>query len=462
MIPATDFMADYFTKIRGYTESISVDQIAAVADHLLSAYRLNQQVLVAGNGGSAATASHLAADLAKNVINADTPSARRPRVRALTDNMALISALANDLSYEAIFSEQVKTWGQPGDTLIVISASGNSPNIIDALKAARELDMYTIGLLGFDGGCAREMVDLAVLVPSFEYGPVEDFQLMFGHMVTAFLKRAIAEDTLLQRPSACRVGRRAPRAVVLAAGKGTRMYPLTIDCPKPMLPIHGRPLLEHTLMWLRDHKITEIAINLHHGREVICERIGSGGALGVHISYSHEDTLLGTAGAIRRLQPFLEDGPFVVVYGDVLTDLDLHALLERHQQVRQRDPLAGITMSLYRVPNPTEVGLVDVDATGRIMRFVEKPSADQVFTDLASAGVLVIEPDVIPFIPPDTFYDLGTHLFPQLMAAGVSMYGWEIPDETYLLDIGTPEKYAQAQLEWPARRPALHLVQAVG
>jgi NDP-sugar pyrophosphorylase family protein len=105
-------------------------------------------------------------------------------------------------------------------------------------------------------------------------------------------------------------------------------------------------------------------------------------------------------------------------------------------------------MSLYHVPNPTEVGLVGLDGTGKVIRFMEKPRPEQVFTDLANAGVLVIEPDVIELIPPDTYYDFGLHLFPKLLLAGVSMYGWVIPHDTYLLDIGTPEKYAQAQREW--------------
>jgi NDP-sugar pyrophosphorylase family protein len=113
-----------------------------------------------------------------------------------------------------------------------------------------------------------------------------------------------------------------------------------------------------------------------------------------------------------------------------------------------RDTQARVTMSLYHVPNPTEVGLVGLDENGRVTRFVEKPRLEEVFTDLANAGVLVIEPDIVECIPSDTFYDFGQHLFPQLLQSGVSMYGWVIPQDTYLLDIGTPEKYAQAQREW--------------
>jgi NDP-sugar pyrophosphorylase family protein len=239
-----------------------------------------------------------------------------------------------------------------------------------------------------------------------------------------------------------------PKALVLAAGEGTRLRPLTLDRPKPMVLINDKPLLEHTIVWLRQHGVKDIAINLHYCPEVILNHFGDGAALGVRIVYSREDKILGTAGAVRKLNGFLDGGPLVVMYGDVLTNLDLGALLAFHSRAVASDPSARVTMSLYHVPNPTEVGLVGLDENGRVTRFVEKPRPEQVFTDLANAGVLVIEPDIVECIPSDTFYDFGQHLFPQLLQSGVSMYGWVIPQDTYLLDIGTPEKYAQAQREW--------------
>jgi len=244
-----------------------------------------------------------------------------------------------------------------------------------------------------------------------------------------------------------------PRALILAAGEGTRLRPLTLDRPKPMLPIAGRPLLEHTVRWLHSFGVREIAINLHYRRQAIVDYFGDGAAWDVRITYSEEDSILGTAGAVRKLAPFLAVGPFLVVYGDVLTDLDLQALLDHHRAAAARDPATLITMSLYHVPNPTEVGLVELDADGRITRFVEKPRPEEVFTDLASAGVLVAEPAVVDAIPPATFYDFGRDLFPRLLAQGASLYGWVIPPDAYLLDIGTPEKFAQAQREWPLRHP---------
>ena len=238
--------------------------------------------------------------------------------------------------------------------------------------------------------------------------------------------------------------KRVPKALILAAGEGTRLRPLTLDRPKPMLPIAGRPLLEHTIEWLRSHGIAEIAINLHHQPQTIVEHFGDGSRFGVQITYSHEDPILGTAGAAKRLQQFF-DATFVVIYGDVLTDLNLAELIGFH-----RHKWAAVTAALYRVENPSACGLVGIDDSWRITRFVEKPPPDEVFTDLANAGVLALEPWVLSCIPPDTFYDFGHHLLPDLLASGLPLYGYPISDTTYLIDIGTPEKYERAQREWPA------------
>lgn len=230
------------------------------------------------------------------------------------------------------------------------------------------------------------------------------------------------------------------KAMILAAGEGTRLRPLTLDRPKPMLPIAGRPLLEHTLGWLRRYGISQVAINLHYRPEVIRDTFGDGQRFGLTITYSYEPVIRGTAGALQPLRSFL-NATFVIVYGDVLTDLDLGALIAFH---RAR-PDAWMTLSLYRVPNPTEKGIVALDEAGRITRFVEKPAPDQVFSDLANAGVIIAEPVILDFIPDEGFDDIGHHLLPRLLAAGAPIYGWPLPAGTYLIDIGSPEQYAQAQ-----------------
>jgi NDP-sugar pyrophosphorylase family protein len=235
------------------------------------------------------------------------------------------------------------------------------------------------------------------------------------------------------------------KAVILAAGEGTRLRPLTLDRPKPMLPVGGRPLLERTITWLRGYGITEVAINLHYRPEAIREHFGKGERLGVAITYSYEPTLRGASGALQPLRGLLDE-TFVIVYGDVLTDLDLDALAAYHRAA----PDALMTLSLVRMENPTEKGIVALDAAGRITRFVEKPPADQVFSDLGSAGVIIAEPGILDFIPADGFDDIGHHLLPRLLAAGIPVYGWTLPESSTLIDIGSPEQYAQAQA-WVAR-----------
>ena len=233
------------------------------------------------------------------------------------------------------------------------------------------------------------------------------------------------------------------KALILAAGEGTRLRPLTLDRPKAMLSIAGRPLLEHTITWLKHHGITQMAINLHHRPRAITDYFGDGHGWGVQIVYSYEEQLLGTAGAARELQTFFDD-TFVIIYGDVLTDMDLAAMLDSHRAHQA----AAATIALYRVSNPSDCGLVGLDGNQRITCFVEKPPPEDVFTDLANAGVYALEPAVLDHIPPDTFYDFGNDLFPRLLEDGMPLYGYPIGLDEYLIDIGNREKYQRAQREW--------------
>lgn len=243
------------------------------------------------------------------------------------------------------------------------------------------------------------------------------------------------------------------KALILAAGKGTRLGQLTAEYPKPMLPVAGRPLLAHQVEWLRSHGVTELAINLHHAASVIQDYFADGSAFGVAITYSYEPELLGTAGAAKKLANFLDER-FAVVYGDVFTNVDLTDLAARHAaKIGSAD--AGVTLSLYRVPNPTECGLVDIDATGRVRRFVEKPPADQVFTDLANAGLLICEPPVLQYIPAATVVDFGRDVLPALLADGAPVFGVPIAPDEYVIDIGTPAGYARAEVLATTRLTAL-------
>jgi mannose-1-phosphate guanylyltransferase len=233
------------------------------------------------------------------------------------------------------------------------------------------------------------------------------------------------------------------KARVLAAGKGTRIAHLGHACPKPMLPVAGRPLLEHLFGWLGASGIHEIAVNLHHLPDVIPNHFGNGQQRQMMLTYSYEPELRGTAGAAKQLAWFLDE-TFVVLYGDVYTNVDLHRLLAFHRdRVAQRS--AMLTLALYRVPNPAECGLVALDHEGRVTRFVEKPPAHEVFTDLASAGILVCEPAVLQYIPDGVVYDFGHDLLPSLLRNERPVYGQEISAGEFVIDIGTPDGYARAQ-----------------
>ena len=187
-----DFVAGYLEEIRRGIDSLPANDVARFLECLERAYNEDRQVYVIGNGGSAATASHMACDLAKNVYPpASMTAVRRFRVTSLTDNVALITALANDCGYDRIFSEQLNNLLQKDDLLIAISASGNSPNILDGIALARERGARTAALLGFDGGHARKIVDVALVVGSDDYGHVEDLHLVLNHLVAAWMRQLL-------------------------------------------------------------------------------------------------------------------------------------------------------------------------------------------------------------------------------------------------------------------------------
>lgn len=232
------------------------------------------------------------------------------------------------------------------------------------------------------------------------------------------------------------------KALILAAGQGTRLGSLTREVPKPMLAVNGRPVLEYIVRWLAWYGIDDIAMNLCHAPDAVVDHFGDGSRFGVRIIYSREPHLLGTAGALRPLAHFLTE-PFLLVYGDVLTDFDLSALVDQHLACR-----ASMTLSLVRRP-PAGCGIAQLDASGRLTRFIEKPAEDERFSDLTNAGILVVAPELIAEVPETVPSDVGRDLIPRLLAAGAPVYGWILPPESYLIDIGTPEAYARAQREWP-------------
>jgi D-sedoheptulose 7-phosphate isomerase len=181
----------YLDQVRSALEALPRDRLAELGEMLYRAYRNGKQVFTLGNGGSASTASHMATDLAKNTIG---PNMRRFRVLSLNDNAAMLTALANDLGFENIFREQLQNLIHPGDLLIAVSASGNSPNVLHAIRYAHKQSAEVAGILGFEGGEAARLVDVAIVVPSTHYGVVEDVHLIINHILVDYFKAKLAEE----------------------------------------------------------------------------------------------------------------------------------------------------------------------------------------------------------------------------------------------------------------------------
>jgi len=190
-----EFVLDYLSGLKQCLDLVPPERVAALIRRMDEAYRSGAQVFILGNGGSATSASHMACDLSKTVLGRlRVDKKQRFRVMSLTDNVALITAWANDVGYESVFAEQLKTWIKPGDVVIAITGSGNSANIVEAIKVARSEGAYTFGLLGFDGGQTKDLVDEYVIVPVENYGYAEDIHMIFNHIVTAYLRTVIGNE----------------------------------------------------------------------------------------------------------------------------------------------------------------------------------------------------------------------------------------------------------------------------
>jgi mannose-1-phosphate guanylyltransferase / phosphomannomutase len=229
------------------------------------------------------------------------------------------------------------------------------------------------------------------------------------------------------------------KAVVMAGGEGTRLRPLTSNQPKPMVPIVGKPCMEHIVELLCRHGFEDIVVTLAFMPQTIRSYFGTGEGHGVTISYSVEETPAGTAGSVKLAEEALDE-PFLVISGDALCDIDLEALVRFH---REREAL--VTIALKSVDNPLEFGIVVTDEDGRIERFLEKPSWAQVFTDTINTGIYVVQPEVLRDIPSDRSYDFSKELFPLLLEKGRPLYGWVA--EGYWQDIGNLDQYRQANFD---------------
>ncbi len=225
----------------------------------------------------------------------------------------------------------------------------------------------------------------------------------------------------------------------MAGGEGTRLRPLTSNQPKPMVPIVGKPCIEHILELLRKHGLHDVLITLAFLPQAIRSYFGDGESLGMSIDYSVEDSPLGTAGSVRLAADKLDE-TFLVISGDALCDVNLSKLIASH---KERE--AAVTIGLKSVENPLKFGIVVTDEDGRIERFLEKPSWGQVFSDTINTGIYVIEPEVLRHVPDDRPYDFSKELFPLLLEMGRPLYGYVM--DGYWQDVGDLGQYAQANFD---------------
>jgi NDP-sugar pyrophosphorylase family protein len=226
---------------------------------------------------------------------------------------------------------------------------------------------------------------------------------------------------------------RIRKAMVLAAGEGTRLRPLTETRAKPVIPVLDRPLIGHTLRLLARYGIEEVGVNLHHLPGQVREVVGDGGRYGLSVRFSFEEELLGTAGAVKRMES-LFDEDFFVIYGDNFLSIDLGALADLYA-AKRCDALIG----LFRSADPSSCGIVERDAERRVTRFIEKPAPGETNSDAANAGIYVLSPRALETIPAATFWDFGRDVFPALLADGAPIYAEHV--NGYLEDTGTFDRY---------------------
>ncbi len=238
------------------------------------------------------------------------------------------------------------------------------------------------------------------------------------------------------------------KAMILAAGVGSRLDPLTRAIPKPMVPIVNRPVIEHIVHKLKKHGFTEIRINLHYLGDVIQEHLGDGSQLGVQISYAQEDKFWGDAGSVKRSQDFFAGETFLVVGGDDISDIDLSGVVQLH-----REKNAASTIAPTVVDDPSQFGIVVTEPDGRITRFLEKPKGGDVFSNTANTGVYLFEPEVFDLIPEGTFWGFGNNVFPQLLSSGKPLYGYLT--HAYWMDVGNLKIYRQTNFDALNGRVAL-------
>ena len=230
------------------------------------------------------------------------------------------------------------------------------------------------------------------------------------------------------------------KAMVMAAGLGTRLRPLTYEVPKPMVPVANRPVMELILRSLARAQITEVVSNLHWFPDTITNHLGDGSRVGVELTWSYEEELLNTAGGVRNVREFFGSDPFLVMAGDALTDIDFGALMEAHQA---NDGVA--TLAVKRVQNTREYGVVVTGPDGRIEGFQEKPDPAEALSDRANCMIYALSPEIFDHFPDMPAPDFALDVFPALLAGDVPFYVHDT--DGYWNDVGSPPEYLQGNLD---------------
>jgi len=231
----------------------------------------------------------------------------------------------------------------------------------------------------------------------------------------------------------------------MAGGEGTRLRPMTANQPKPLLPVVNKPIMEHVLRLLKRHGFRDTVVTTAFLASLVRNYFGDGEDFGMSLQYATEEVPLGTAGSVKNAEDELRGGPFVVISGDALTDIDLSAMVKSHKKNG-----ALVTIGLSRVPNPLEFGIIIVDDDGRIQRFLEKPTWGQVFSDTVNTGIYVMEPEVLAEVAAGESVDWSSDVFPRLLERGAPLHGFIASG--YWEDVGTHESYLKAQADVLAGR----------
>jgi len=237
------------------------------------------------------------------------------------------------------------------------------------------------------------------------------------------------------------------KAVLMAGGFGTRIQPLTINLPKPMIPLVNRPIMAHIIELLKRHGISDLVLLLYHQPEIIKNFFGDGSEFGVHITYVTPLEDFGTAGAVKAAAKYLDER-FLIISGDLLTDFDLSQVLQFHEANQ-----AQATITLTSVKDPLQFGVVITDKEGRITKFLEKPGWGEVFSDTINTGIYVVEPEVLDLIPAGENRDWAKDVFPQMLAADAPLFGCTL--QGYWADIGNTDAYLEASRDIAAGKVAV-------